>query len=137
MSIELPVPQSMQEKQWGAACHYVSLVWAIEPFFGNVIFPLVPWLSKRDEFPFVDDQGKQSLNFQLTVTCIALVIILAFGIPSLIYAIRTNQPPWGLFIAVGILFLLAMFDVVFVMVAVFRTLSGKAYRYPFAIRFIK
>jgi uncharacterized Tic20 family protein len=28
----------------------------------------VIWLIKRNEMPFVEDQGKESLNFQITMT---------------------------------------------------------------------
>ena len=34
---------------------------------GNVIAPLVVWLMKKDQMPFVDDQGKEAINFQISM----------------------------------------------------------------------
>ena len=35
--------------------------------FGNVLGPLIVWLARRDDSPFIDDHGKQALNFQLSL----------------------------------------------------------------------
>ena len=45
--------------------------------FGHIIGPLVLWLAKRDDMPFVDDQGKEALNFQITMTLAFIVAALS------------------------------------------------------------
>lgn len=105
---------------WGMLCHLSALAGAIIPL-GAIIGPLVVWLIKKNESEFVDDQGKESLNFQLTVLIAmvvsAILIIVVIGI--------------FLLIAVGIA------DLVFVIIASVKANSGERCRYPFAIRFFK
>ena len=53
-----------QERTWALFCHIGALAGFIFPF-GNIIAPLVIWLIKKEEYPLVDDQGKESVNFQI------------------------------------------------------------------------
>src|SRR3546814_17569884 len=54
-------------------CHLAALS-VLFTGVGFVLVPLVVWLIKRDDMPFVDDQGKEALNFNITVflVCVAL-----------------------------------------------------------------
>ena len=52
---------------WAMWCHLSALGGLVFPF-GNVLGPLVLWLTKRDEIPEVDVNGKEALNFQITMT---------------------------------------------------------------------
>jgi len=110
-----------EEYTWGMACHLSALAAFIGIPFGHILGPLVVWLIKRDQFPFVDAQGKEALNFQISMTIYAIVaFILCFvliGIPLLI--------------AIGIL------DLILVIVAAVKASTGQSYRYPLAIRFIR
>jgi uncharacterized Tic20 family protein len=76
---------------------------------------------KKDQFPLVDDQGKESLNAQISFTLYFLISIplcfLLIGIP--------------LAIAIWI------FDLVVVIVAAIKAYDGERYRYPLIIRFVK
>jgi uncharacterized protein len=89
--------------------------------FGNIIGPLVVWLMKKNEIPFVDDQGKESLNFQITI---AIALVVSFLL---------------VFVLVGFLLLPAVgiFGLVFTIIAGIKANEGQTYRYPFAIRLIK
>ena len=101
-------------------CHLLALCGYIVPL-GHIIGPLIVWLTKKQENPLVDDQGKESLNFQISMT---------------IYAIVT-----GLlcFVFIGFLLLPALIigDIVLVVIASIRASKGEQYRYPLCIRFIK
>ncbi|MFB0565446.1 MAG: DUF4870 domain-containing protein [Candidatus Aminicenantaceae bacterium] len=112
--------QANQERTWGMLAHIAALAGFIVPF-GNIIGPLVIWLIKKDESPFVDDQGKESLNFQISITiyCIvaALLIIIVLGI----------------FILIG----LAILDIVLIIVAAVKANNGEKFRYPLTIRFVR
>jgi uncharacterized Tic20 family protein len=114
-----PTPDK-DARMMGMLCHLLSLAGLVVPF-GNVLGPLVIWLVKKDTSPFVDDQGKESLNFQITAT-IALLIA-------------------GATICIGIgFFLLPIVGIVALVLAIIAALKaneGVAYRYPFNIRFIK
>ena len=73
-----PVPTgtpSAEEKQWALFAHLSALIGYIIPF-GSIIGPLVIWQIKKNEMPFVDDQGKEALNFQITVAIIAIICLV-------------------------------------------------------------
>jgi len=62
-----------QEKTWGLFCHLAAFGFFVFPAFGNILGPLVIWLIKKDESPYVDQQGKESLNFQISFTIYAFI----------------------------------------------------------------
>src|SRR5262245_10976235 len=64
---------------WGMLAHLTALSGLIGVPFGHILGPLVIWLIKRQEIPFVDDQGKESLNFQITSVIAALVCAALIG----------------------------------------------------------
>ena len=105
---------SSDSRMMGMLCHLLGL-------FTCFIGPLIIWLIKKDEDPFVDNQGKEALNFQITVG-------IAFIVSGLLAFVCV-----GVFmgIAVGIA------DLVFCIVAAAKANSGQAYRYPVSIRFIR
>ena len=109
-----------QARTWAMICHLSAFVGIIIPF-GSIIAPLVIWLIKRKESPFVDDQGKEALNFQLSV---------------LVYAIISGLL---IYIFIGYLLLLALiiFNYVMVIMAAIKANQGEMFRYPLCIRFIK
>jgi uncharacterized Tic20 family protein len=107
--------------KWASACHFIALVGLIGNGVGFVLGPLIVWLIKKDDDPFIDEQGKESLNFQITMILAALVS----GILTLVVV------GFFLLVAVGILM------IVFPIVAGVKAAAGEHYRYPFTIRFIK
>jgi uncharacterized Tic20 family protein len=117
-----PVPTvgKKDENMWAMLCHLTTLSGFIIPL-ANIIAPLIIWSMKKDEFPLVEDQGKEALNFQISMTiyCIsaAILIFIIIGIPLLIG--------------------LAIFDIIVTIIAAVKTNEGSKYRYPLAIRLIK
>jgi len=82
---------------------------------------LIIWQLKRESDPFVDEQGKESLNFQITVAIAsAICYVLMFVLIG--------------FVLLGLLFIGA---VVLVVIAGVKANDGVAYRYPFTWRPIK
>jgi uncharacterized protein len=114
---ETPVAGEMKkdEKTMGMLCHLLGLI--------GFVGPLIIWLIKKDEMPFVDQSGKESLNFQLTV-------LIAWMAMSAIAAVTCGL---GAFLAPFIL----IADVIFCVMAAMKANDGVAYRYPVTIRFIK
>ncbi|MCF8243066.1 MAG: DUF4870 domain-containing protein [Melioribacteraceae bacterium] len=109
-----------EERMWGMLCHISAFAFFIFPF-GHIIGPLVIWLIKREQFPFVDDQGKEVLNFQISITIYSTV--------ALIFS----------FVLIGIPFLIAFFliDFVSVIIGAIKANDGIYYRYPFSINFVR
>ena len=110
-----------EEQTWGMLTHLTALSGLIGVPTGHLVGPLIVWLIKKDESEVVDAQGKESLNFQISMTIYAVVAgILCFvliGIPILI----------GLWIA----------DIVLVIMASLKANNGEPFKYPGTIRFIK
>jgi uncharacterized Tic20 family protein len=135
--------QDPRERTCGLACHLAALAGLIVPF-GNILGPLVAWLGTREESAFADDQGRESLNFQINVTLVAVVYIVLvviglvvsialFGdFGTLEVASLAGAVPYFLPVLA-----LALFDGVMVVVASVRTGKGVAYRYPPAIRLLR
>lgn len=129
-----PPPQAgptSDEKQWAMVAHLSALGGALltawSGGWGVFIGPLVVWLVKKDTMPFVDDQGKEALNFSISVAlaCIALVMftIVTFGL-----GVVLTVPAW---------IVLTIAWLVLTVVAALRASEGVAYRYPLVLRFVK
>jgi uncharacterized protein len=110
-----------EERNWGMLCHLLALSGFLTMGLGFIVGPLVIWLLKKDQYAFVIDQGKESLNFQITVlTCsIACMVLYVIGI--------------GFLLTIG----LVVANLVLIIIASIHASKGERYRYPFAIRLIK
>ena len=107
-------------RNWAMICHLSALSGCFIPL-GNLLGPLIIWAIKKDEFTFVDQQGKEAINFQLSMTIAYLVscvlIILVIGI--------------------FLLGILAVYALVMIIIASIKTNDGIDFRYPYVIRFVK
>ncbi len=108
-------PPDKDSVTMGMLCHLLGI-------FTWFIGPLIIWLMKKETSPFVDDQGKESLNFEIAFGIVAIVCIPILLIPCL-----------------GILLWLAIHVVrlVFCIMATVEANKGIAYRYPVTFRLIK
>jgi uncharacterized Tic20 family protein len=115
MSLEEPkrIESTSEDRTMALFCH---LGGAILGF----LVPLIIWLIQKDKSRFVDDQGKEALNFQLTV-----LIGYVIGIATFCFII-------------GIFIFLATWvvNLVFGIIACVEAQKGNRYRYPIIIRFI-
>ena len=103
-------------------CHLSALVLYLGIPFGNVFGPLIVWMIKRAEIPLVDEQGKESLNFQLSVVIYALIISPTFCIFGL-----------GAFLLLALL----IAQIILVIIAAVKVNNGENFQYPLTIRFLK
>lgn len=115
---QLP-PLTNEAKNWGMLCHLIALL-AMPLGFGHVVGPLVVWLLKRNDHPFIDDQGKESLNFQISVSIYTLLLS-----PTLC-------------IGVGVVLIPALWlaNLILIVLASIKASGGEAYRYPLSIRLV-
>src|SRR6267154_6397521 len=107
-------------RSWCVACHLSALAGFVIPALGHIGGPLIVWLVKRGDSSEIDEHGKESLNFQISMliydAIAAILCIVLIGIPILIAL-------WVL-------------NTVFVIIASVKASEGKLYRYPFTIRLI-
>ena len=125
------------ERTAGMVCHLLGLCMFTCIPFANVIAPLILWLVKKDQYPFVDDQGKESINFQITMALAGVVLGMLYAITIVIAGII--GPVFMVFgLLIGLLGLaLTAANVVFIILAAIQANNGVAYRYPFSLRLIK
>ncbi len=112
------LPES--ERNWAMMCHLSSFAGYFFPF-GGIIGPLICWLAKKDESAWVYENGRKSLNFQISML---LYMILALPLCLII-------------VGIPILITLAVLELVCVIIASVRAARGERYSYPISIPFIQ
>ena len=126
---------------------------------GNFILPLVLWTMNKDKSEFVDDHGKQAINFQLSILLYAIAAVV-IAIPLFLYVFAESFPEEMLFnshniyidgsdiqhasglIIFGVLAAIValtvfIIEIVLVITAMVKANNGEAYKYPLTINFIK
>ena len=122
-----PVPAGpplteMEDRQWASFAHLGGIL--------SFLPPLIIWLVYKDRGRFTDEEGKEALNFQIT-------LVIAYVIIWVLTAIITVVT-FGLGAIIGLLaWLVWMAGVVFSILGFLKAKDGQHYRYPFALRLIK
>jgi uncharacterized protein len=124
-----PSGLSNETRNWALAAHLSAFVgaWLLLAFIG----PLIVWMTKRDDHPFIDHHAKEALNFNLS--------LILYGVLLAILAIPIGLVTLGLglipLVLVGAA--LAIGWLVLTIVAAVNAANGEAYRYPITIRFVR
>lgn len=125
-----PLGPTKSERQWAMGCHLIGLCGLIFPFLRGIALPvpmagligaLVFWLVKREDSAFIDDQGKESVNFQISILLYSIFCFLL----------------WFIFVGFFLSFALGVFALVCIIMASIKASEGIAFRYPLCIRLIK
>lgn len=120
--VQKPPMSPKDECLWGMLAHLSALLSiVVGGSFANIVGPLIIWLVKRDESPFVEHHGREALNFNISVAiymvvCVPFVFCFYIG--------------FLMILGVGVLW------VVCTIMAAIEANSGRPYRYPLSIRFI-
>jgi len=109
------------QRTWAMLAHLLALSGFIGVPFGNILGPLVIWLVKKNEMTFVDEQGSESLNFQISMTLYALICV----------------PLMFIIIGIPLIIIVALMAFIFPIIAAVKANDGVHYRYPLTIRFVK
>jgi|SRR3954469_8700734 uncharacterized Tic20 family protein len=104
------VPTS-DEKTMAVLSHILTIV-------APILAPLIIYLVKKNESRFVESHAKESLNFQITVAIIIIILFITI-------------------IGILIAWIVGIISLVLVIIATIRASEGKLYKYPFSIRLIK
>ena len=115
-----PLKPGQQARQWAMLCHLAAFAGLAVPF-GNLLGPLIVWQMKKDVDPFVDAQGKEALNFQISV---AIAVMVCFLLMLLV-------------IGFPLLALVSIGALVLSIIGGLKANEGLAYRYPFTWRLVK
>lgn len=146
------------EKNIATLLHLSALTQYIFPL-GNYIFPVIIWSTKKNDSEYVDSNGKQVLNFQLSILIYSIVLCL-IAIPVLVYAIIKNEnvdininhcsfffnsfrhgdfSGWAIIgiIAALLFFFIKVIEFVLIIHAAVKASNGECYKYPLSIPFFK
>ncbi|HEY8118420.1 MAG TPA: DUF4870 domain-containing protein [Methylophilaceae bacterium] len=97
---------------------------AVLTHLGGTLFSFIPalivWLLKREDSPYIGDQAREALNFQITV-------LIAQVVSSILIIILVG------FVLMGLVYLA---NIIFCIVAAVAASKGEDYRYPFNLRLI-
>jgi uncharacterized Tic20 family protein len=117
----------MNAHSWAMLCHLAGLTGYLGNGIGSIVVPVILWAIKKDESPFIDEQGKEAINFNISITLYAFALgVLTIGTLGA-----------GIIVAVPMGVLLLVFHFVMTIMAAIKADKGEYYRYPLTIRFIK
>jgi uncharacterized Tic20 family protein len=111
---------TQDDRTWGMLAHLTAFSGFLIPL-GSVIAPLIVWLVKRDQSQFVADQGREALNFNISVLLAGVVC----GVLVWVF--------------IGILLGVALFIywLTMTIIAGIKASEGIRYRHPFTLRLVK
>jgi hypothetical protein len=112
-------PETTDAPTMGMLCHLLVI-------FTGFVGPLIIWLIKKDQSPFVNQQGKEALNWALTLLILAVGMVFIAMIPILGWVIGCLG--WVVY---------AGSNITFGILSTIAVNKGQPYRYPVCIRFIK
>ena len=146
------------EKNWATLTHIGAFGQYLFPL-GNFIIPIIIWSSKKNESEFIDNNGKQCINFQLRVFLYSLILgaifVPAFFITFLSHITFNELIHDRHFIiqdlnfsenvglittgAIAIFFLVCLKIAEFFLIiqAAVKTANGERYSYPLTLKFMK
>jgi len=126
---------------------------------GNLIFPTLIWSFKKDESEFVDHNGKQAVNFQLSILLytlilgiVAVIIFIYRLLDQVSFNIDSGNDDWvinqfsmgqitGLVIigivAIGLAVLLKVAELILILYAAVKSNNGERFNFPLTINFLK
>jgi uncharacterized protein len=112
---------TQDERTWGMIAHLSGFAVFLFPLGGNILAPLIIWLTRRDTSVHVEMEAREALNFNISVTLGWIVC------GSLVFAL----------IGIPLGAALFLYWLVMTIVAGVKASEGIGYRYPFSLRLVK
>jgi uncharacterized Tic20 family protein len=112
-------PISRDARKWAMICHIIALVGLLGNLIGFFVGPLLVWLIKKEDDPFIDEQGKEAVNFQLTM-------LLAMLVGALISFL--------LIVCVPLVLIILAMMIIFPIIGAIKANDGEHFRYPLSFR---
>ncbi|WP_298879645.1 DUF4870 domain-containing protein [uncultured Polaribacter sp.] len=120
--------------------------------FGNIITPLIAWQTLKDRSAFLDEQGKEAVNFNISYSLYIFILTMSF-VPVFIGSVFRNLDNFNSFNHINIDFdsnnifrfiglaslagIVGLIKVALIIIASLKAKEGENYKYPFTIKFIK
>lgn len=146
------------ERSTSTAIHLSTFTQYFIPF-GNFIFPVIIWSTLKQKSAYIDQQGRQAINFQLSMFLYS-IILAVIAIPILIINVlkgiefsqlyhhrhdlfHENFNPENIstivivaVIAVMLFCILKVSECLLVIIAALKSANGESYSYPMTINFL-
>ncbi|MEH1958436.1 MAG: DUF4870 domain-containing protein [Nostoc sp.] len=148
-----------QMRIWAMLCHFSALLGWMLLFFLifidiplylplNLLAPLMIWRFKKAQYPWIDFQGKESLNFQITSTLYTLLFIAISSflvLTSFSWVLTPNSSVNQVEITLDSLIIVFTSLILLILIvqsfigtfAAIKAYNGQHYRYPFTIRVLR
>jgi uncharacterized Tic20 family protein len=135
-----------QERNWAMAAHLSALVAVVGLPFGHVVGPLIVYLIKGHESPFVGEHARASLNYQITLSILGIIAILigvGFTLGFIANSGSAEDAMYGiafatLWVSIGVAILVVLLlSVIFIIMGTLAAADGRPFTYPLAIRFLR
>lgn len=124
----IPAPNERDARNWAMWCHLSALSGYVVVPLGHVGGPLLIWQLKKDQFPSLNEHGREAVNFQLSVLiyliggAMAAFITSCIGVGVLLFPLLLVIPVVG---------------TIFTIIAGVKANEGVSYQYPLNLRLIK
>jgi len=112
-------PATKDDQNMAMLCYLLGIL-----FMAGWIGPLIIWMTKKETSPFVNDQGKEALNWELTVLIVYVGCMATFCIPFVH------------FLGMLVIFAAGVTNLVLCILGAMSASKGTAYRMPFSIKFV-
>ncbi len=144
---------SDREKNTAFLTHLSSFFSFVFPF-GSVLGPLVMWSVNKERSEYVDENGVEAVNFNLSYVLYSIVLgmlMFPFAFSSFFHHLRSVDDfdninfhfdfdfsnVFGFISIASILSALTILKFVLVIIAAIKARRGEVYKYPLTIKFIK
>lgn len=111
---------SETERNWAMLCHLSAFAGFFFPF-GAIIGPLICWLTRKDESAWINVNGRNALNFQLS-----MLLYIFLTIP-LIFII----------VGIPIMMMLFLLKIICIIIGSVKASKGELFKYPLTIPFLQ
>jgi hypothetical protein len=121
---------TQNEKNYSTIIQLSGFAGCVIPF-GNIIAPLILWIAKKNESPFIDAHGKSAVNFQISI------VLYSFLLAILIVPITIFTLGLGLIFLILAALPVLVLTIILIISASIKASNGEYYDYPFTIQFLK
>ncbi len=117
---------------------------------GSIITPLILWQTLKDRSTFLDEQGKDAVNFNISFGIYIFILSASFvpfffsslfdifdTVGNVDFGNHNSVNIFGLFGVISFVSIISLVKVVLIIIAALKSKEGEAYQYPLTIKFIK
>ena len=118
--------------------------------FGSIIVPLILWQTLKDRSSFLDDHGKEAVNFNISFALYIFILSATFvpffigsffdmfnNVDHVDFGIDIGTGIFGFFGIASLVSIVALIKIALIILAAIKANKGEMYEYPLTIKFIK